>query len=1287
MKVWLGVFFASFLFFSCQLNKHVVDYPEAVLWSVNSPLDGIIYENTYAVSGVILKPALAQSLFLVLNPSGNTQTFPLSFESGTFRLILSNSNLEGTNRFFVRLQTKDGRTLTSSLYTFVLQFPVYPPQLLPQLFIDSPTNGSKVGVNPILNGSVSNVEIPYALWYQTKNSWSVLTQNSLQWTLNINLTNEGIYTQLLFVQNFDGQSSRTNKRIFEVSDRDTVLPTLSIVSPTSGSVLTQKAYQVILALTDTNSGITGFAYSFTQDFYFVSTTQTCVTQDLTVLMPTQITNRFYVLNQSGNSSLTQSLVLSFTDTTPPVLSITPSSSTHTQGVELTMTVSDDWDSSPQVYYTTNGYLPTQGDFVFRSPLLADQTTTIFARALDAWGNWSGVVTNKQLIINTNINALHLYFYNVQNWTNVFIHYWNTTNTNDRTSILQTAWPGLPMTAIGNGWYSFLITNATASSVIFNGTNQSGGIEQTVNLSRNSDGWFLISNSVSPYTGNWTDQNPFDTIVPMVSFVSPTNGSIVSGILTMQADASDNIGVVQVDFYINGHQITNLNTSPYTFSWDSTLWLASTSADLLVVARDAAGNTNVHHIQITGQNDAVPPIAEAGRNRTIYLTNGISVVTLDGSQSFDPDGNIVSYEWSDGVTTVDGISNVLIYNDVSTNTITLVVTDNDGKTSTNSFVVKVYPRPFDWKNATVYFVFTDRFYNGDPSNDESYGRTTNDAWGQNYGTFHGGDLQGLIDKLNDGYFDKLGVDAIWITAPYEQIHGWVGGGSSTDGRFGHYSYHGYFPLDFTTIDSNYGTPALMESFVETAHTKGIRVIVDVVMNHLGYATLKDMQEFGFGTLKSGYDYSWTPSVGGNWMDLNTQVVDFTSSSTDWSHWWGQGWVRTHLDSGSPIAGYDLDGSGDLESCLLGLPDVKTSTTTADVSLAPLWVTKWTGEGRFGTEMTELSNYMSAHSHPWKPRYYIMKWLVDLVKNYGVDGFRIDTVKHVELDAWRELWEESNAALTVWRQTHGSLPGANWTDNFWMTGEHWDYFAGGETSNNYDYFGNHFNVMIDFSYQATLNNNLNSSYNTMDNTYAIYTDGQHLPYISSHDTPLFFNTPVSIGGKTVNAVNGDYDKQQKAGTLFLLTTGPIQIFYGDEYGREYGCPTDNWPDPGVGTRSSYNWQEAYGSKNAILTHWQKVGRFRRNHIAVGAGTHTKLSDNPYIFKREYSGTYLGISVEDKVVCALGVFGTVNVDVSSVWSNGTQLRDAYTGQTATVSNGSVTFTSIGTFPHDLLLIEEVR
>ena len=106
-----------------------------------------------------------------------------------------------------------------------------------------------------------------------------------------------------------------------------------------------------------------------------------------------------------------------------------------------------------------------------------------------------------------------------------------------------------------------------------------------------------------------------------------------------------------------------------------------------------------------------------------------------------------------------------------------------------------PVPNFWKNATVYFMLTDRFNNGDPSNDHSYNRTETPALLRG---FEGGDIKGIIEKIEDGYFTRLGVDALWMTPLIEQVHGYDESAGLT------YSYHGYWPKDWTAVDANFGS---------------------------------------------------------------------------------------------------------------------------------------------------------------------------------------------------------------------------------------------------------------------------------------------------------------------------------------------------------------------------------------------------------------------------------------------------------------------------------------------------
>ena len=106
------------------------------------------------------------------------------------------------------------------------------------------------------------------------------------------------------------------------------------------------------------------------------------------------------------------------------------------------------------------------------------------------------------------------------------------------------------------------------------------------------------------------------------------------------------------------------------------------------------------------------------------------------------------------------------------------------------------KPFIWENANVYFLLIDRFNNGNPENDKIINR--NKPTGKLRG-FEGGDIRGVIQKLDEGYFDKLGITAIWMTPVVEQIHGSVDEGTGNT-----YGFHGYWTKDWTALDPSYGT---------------------------------------------------------------------------------------------------------------------------------------------------------------------------------------------------------------------------------------------------------------------------------------------------------------------------------------------------------------------------------------------------------------------------------------------------------------------------------------------------
>jgi len=318
-----------------------------------------------------------------------------------------------------------------------------------------------------------------------------------------------------------------------------------------------------------------------------------------------------------------------------------------------------------------------------------------------------------------------------------------------------------------------------------------------------------------------------------------------------------------------------------------------------------------------------------------------------------------------------------------------------------------PKPFLWENATVYFLVTDRFANGDKSNDLAYGRKADAAPLRG---FMGGDFKGLTAKIKSGYFDDLGVDVIWTTPPVEQIHA-----GTDEGTGKSYGFHGYWARDFTAMDANLGTEKDFRDFVEAAHARGIRVLLDVVMNHTGPVTEADPV-------------------------------------------WPEGWVRTE-----PQCQYkDVPST---VSCTLvkNLPDFRTESD-APVELPPALAAKWKTEGRYEREVKELDDFFARTGYPRAPRYYLMKWHADWVRKYGVDGFRADTAKHVEPAVWAELRKVALAAHDEWKSLNPQRVMGD--GRFFMLAEVYNYniahgqdfdMGGGEKAN---YFANGFDGLINF-----------------------------------------------------------------------------------------------------------------------------------------------------------------------------------------------------------------------------------
>jgi alpha-amylase len=518
-----------------------------------------------------------------------------------------------------------------------------------------------------------------------------------------------------------------------------------------------------------------------------------------------------------------------------------------------------------------------------------------------------------------------------------------------------------------------------------------------------------------------------------------------------------------------------------------------------------------------------------------------------------------------------------------------------------------PKPFLWENATVYFLLTDRFNDADKSNDLAYGRKADAAPLRGY---MGGDLAGITAKIKQGYFDSLGVTAIWLTPPVEQIHA-----GTDEGTGKSYGFHGYWARDFTAVDANLGTEKDMKAFVETAHSHGIRVLLDVVMNQTGPVTEDDPV-------------------------------------------WPSDWVRT-----GPQCTYQ-DAKTTIECTLVkNLPDFRTDSDTA-VELPPALAAKWKAEGRYDREMKELEDFFARTGYPRAPRYYLMKWHADWVRKYGVDGFRADTVKHVEAKAWGELHTVASAAYEGWKRAHpkqklGDQP-------FYMTAEVYNYnIASGRMADlgggdKVDYYAQGFDSMINF---GLVWDAAQKSYEGLFSSYSAKLQGELrgksvLNYLASHD----FDKPFDAARA----------KPFESANKLLLAPGAAQIFYGDETARRLDVAEAQGD---AKLRSFMNWDELAqnaardGYKIAeVRAHYAKLGLFRKAHVAVGAGVHQQLQAQPYVFKRTYDAN----GIHDKVVVALDLPAgeAAVIDVHGVFADGQKVKDYYSGKSAVVAKGKVSF-----------------
>lgn len=402
---------------------------------------------------------------------------------------------------------------------------------------------------------------------------------------------------------------------------------------------------------------------------------------------------------------------------------------------------------------------------------------------------------------------------------------------------------------------------------------------------------------------------------------------------------------------------------------------------------------------------------------------------------------------------------------------------------------------------IYFVMTDRFANGDTSNDEA-GLTGFPAVTgydpADIGYFHGGDLKGLTEKL--GYIADLGFDSIWITPPVKQRY--VQGDSA--------AYHGYWGLDFTTIDPHLGTEADFKNFVSEAHNRNIKVIVDIVINHTADAIRYRGDVYSYSDMTS-YPYK-----------------DCSGKKFDPAKFAGKAnFPKLCVNKSFPVPPVISD---------------KYKNAKAPAFLNNLTNYHNRGDSTFSGESSTFGDFFGLDDVFTEKPEVVAGWIKnwqDWIIKFDIDGYRIDTAKHVNPEFWQ-------AFLPAILKTAASV-GKTY---FPIFGEVWDndpnYLAKFVT----DY---KFPSVLDFPFQNAASK------------YAIYGNGERDLWDLFNQDDLYTTANTSAYGLTTfldnhdmgrigNFVQGNTEATPEQllerskfaqSLLFLLRGGPA-VYYGTEKG---------------------------------------------------------------------------------------------------------------------------------------------
>ncbi|MEV2237918.1 pullulanase-type alpha-1,6-glucosidase [Micromonospora sp. NPDC049891] len=542
----------------------------------------------------------------------------------------------------------------------------------------------------------------------------------------------------------------------------------------------------------------------------------------------------------------------------------------------------------------------------------------------------------------------------------------------------------------------------------------------------------------------------------------------------------------------------------------------------------------------------------------------------------------------------------------------------------------------------YFVLPDRFANGDPRNDR--GGLTGDRLRTGYdptdkGFYQGGDLKGLTERLD--YIEGLGTTAIWL-APVFKNRPVQGEGDDVSA-----GYHGYWITDFTQVDPHFGSPADLKKLVQLAHRRGIKVYLDVIVNHTADVITYAEDKFSY------VDKATAP-----YRDAQGRPFE----------------DRNYADGSRDFPKVNGD----------SFPYTPTFETRADAKVkVPAWLNDPTmyhnrGDSTFVGENSEYGDFFGLDDL-WTERPEVVRGMTkiyaDWVRSTGVDGFRLDTVKHVNMDFWPQFSQGvQQAAARAGKK------------DFFMFGE--VYSADPEIASSYVRQGG-LPATLDFGFQEaargyTANDGSAKALADLyarDDLYAARDThaGRLTTFLGNHDMGRIGS--FIANGPTDPATH--LRRDQLAHELMFLTRGQPVIYSGDEQGftgaggdKDARQPmfasrtADYLDDDLLGTDRTHA-QDQFDSAHPLYRTIADLGRLRQAHPALRDGVQVTryAADGPGVF----AASRFDPNDRTEYLVAVNNAATEQTVTVDTWSAGATFTGLYgsTARPVATGDGKLTLT----------------